>query len=180
MTFFPGREGVVDDVLHVAALAQAAFVSPSNFVTLPYVRDLLGEAANRALIERVLTMSVKLRFLDDRAGRRLLTQDQARLYLVGKLSVGDDQEDKPLKLREALNKLIHHEHIEAATEDRRSFVIPFSDPPPERELKTIPIGQHISSRVVIRAHGHNQDSTPWTCEIDLFSLLNEVLLALET
>jgi len=175
MSFLPGRDGIIDDLLIVCALAQGAFVTPENFSALPYLQHLLQDRSSEALIERLLAMAIKTRFLDDQTG--LLKEKDRRQILIGKYFEGGVEKDDEICIRLALNKLVHHDKIAVRVEEWGAIVVGMRDPQPPG-TKLILAGPHKGKRVIVSVEGAHR-GRPWQFDIDLYKLVDEVLRALE-
>lgn len=172
----PGEESITEDVLLVAALAQASLVSVQNFAAVPYLQHIIVERSDQVLIEKLLAMSIKLRFLDDRTS--LLKLHDRNLLTLGKYFEDELRTLDGICIRMALNKLVHHQTIRVYVEDWGAIIVDAgSSPLPGAKL--IPLGPISSKRVTICVEGKYQ-LRKWRFEIDLFLLLNEVILTFES
>lgn len=177
MKYLPGHDGITEDVLLVAALAQVSLLSLENFTTLPYLQHLIKGRSDQALIEKILAMSIKLRFLDDRTD--LLRVHDRKSILIGKYFEDDVHIDAGLGIRAALNKLVHHMKISVTVEQRNTTVLKLINKTHPTDEKVIPHGHHSGMRVKISVEGMYKDKN-WRFEIDLYSLLNEILRSLDS
>lgn len=176
LNYMPGQESITEDVLLVAALAQASLVSVQNFAAVPYLQHIIVERSDEVLIEKLLAMSIKLRFLDDRTN--LLELHDRNLLTLGKYFEDDLRTLDGICIRMALNKLVHHQTIRVYVEDWGAFIVDAgSSPFPGAKL--IPLGPISSKRVTICVEGKYQ-LRRWRFEIDLFLLLNEVIRTFES
>jgi hypothetical protein len=175
MTYLPGREGIVEEALVICALAQATFISPGNFSTLPNVQHLVANRAREALVENLLSVAIKTRFLDDQTG--LLKAKDRRLLTIGRYFENGVANDKDICIRHALNKLVHYESIQVSVSPRTSVVTPTAATTPA-SVRLIAPGVHHTESVIVTVEGAYKKQN-WRFEIDLFALMNEVLLVLE-
>jgi hypothetical protein len=175
MGFLPGRDGIIDDLLIVCALAQGAFVTPENFSAVPYLQHLLRDRSSEALIERLLAMAIKTRFLDDQTG--LLKEKDRRQILIGKYFDGGVEKNEEICIRLALNKLVHHDKIAVRVENWGAIVVGHKDEQAPG-MKLIPPGPHRGKRVIVSVEGSHR-GRDWQFDIDLYKLVDEVLRVLE-
>ena len=73
MNFFPGSDRILEETVELFGLANALFVSKESqgyLSTCPYLAKGLEENGRRLIIEKLLSITIKLRFLDDK--RKLL------------------------------------------------------------------------------------------------------------
>ncbi|MGH8061515.1 MAG: hypothetical protein ACREO7_05820 [Pseudoxanthomonas sp.] len=174
MPLLPGRETISQECLEICALAQARFVSPDNFTTLPYLQNSIEAQAEQLLIEKLLAAAIKTRFLDDKTS--ILKAKDRRLLTIGRYFENGVPNDQVICIRHALNKLVHHQSISIAVVP--STVNVFSAPIPTPESRRIPVGTHDRESVIVSVDGKYQGST-WQFDIDLFTLLNEMIRILE-
>jgi hypothetical protein len=170
--YLPAAQGIIEDCLFVFAVAHTYYVSAISKHKLQffqYVRKDIAENADRLLIERLLTLAAKVRFLDDQSG--ILRTYDRKLRTIGKFTVGGKDASDELSIRLALNKVIHHRQISVTTEDRGVFV--GRSHKETGDLK-IPLGQHTESHVVVKTEGEYRNEH-WVLGLDLFVLLNEIL-----
>lgn len=120
----PGHDLIAQECLEVSAIAQARYVSKGNFTTAPYLLAELDSRGGQLLIEKLLSLAIKVRFLDDRMG--LLRRFGRDLLTIGRYYNDGVLDDDGVTIREALNKLIHHDSIEVHIEEvtaRGYFVV---------------------------------------------------------
>lgn len=158
----------------VFAVAHTYYVSAlakNKLSPFQYFRKTIDENAERILIEQLLALAVKLRFLDDKTG--LVKKYDRKLRTMGDLSV-ENEKPEGIDIRTALNKLIHHKTISVIADDKSVVVVGSGIMTGDLQ---IPQGSYSESHVIIKTEGVQQ-SSQWKCEIDLFSLLNEILRVL--
>jgi hypothetical protein len=175
MNFLPGRDRIADELLLVCALAQSAFVTPQNFSALPYLEHLIRDRSRQALVEGLLSIAIKLRFLDDQTD--LLKQKDRRQKLIGKYTEDGLEKTDDICVRLALNKLVHHDSIKVRVDDWSGIVVSRDDEEPT-DMKLIPPGRHKGRRVIVSVEGKYK-GTPWRFDIDLYKLMDEMLRVLE-
>jgi hypothetical protein len=175
MSFLPGRDGVVEDILLVCSLAQTAFVARTNYTTLPYLEHLVNERASQKLIEQLLSIAIRTRFLDDQT--KLLKRKDRRQPLIGRYTEGGIEKASEVCIRHALNKLVHHDTISVSVEDVRIIAVATIDSGPS-STKLIPAGQHKGQRVIVTVGGEYRGDK-WSFAIDLYKLLDEMLRVFE-
>jgi hypothetical protein len=174
MTLLPGRDSIIQEAIEICSMAQAAFVSPSNFTTLPYLQHAIEESAGRVLIEKLLNLAIKARFLDDQTG--ILKEKDRRLLSIGRYYESGTPKDDAICIRLALNKLVHHKTIFVSNDSHQCIIFPVASSAPSENRK-IPEGIHRRDRMLITVEG-KYNGQAWSFEIDLFQFLNEVLRAL--
>lgn len=175
MSFLPSRDGIIDELLVVSALAQNAFVTPHNFTALPYLQHLINDRSKQAIIERLLAIAIKTRFLDDRT--KLLDRDR-RLNLIGRYTEDKAECADKISIRTALNKLVHHDKIEIVVASWSAIVVATENSP--ENTKLIQPGPHRGKRVIISLEGTDQSKKkPWAFDIDLYKLIDEMLRVLD-
>lgn len=170
MVHLPGEEGIVEDCIVVFAIAHTYYVSAlsrSYFVPFQYVRKNTEQNADRILIEKLLALAAKIRFLDDR--NEVVKRFDRKLHAIGKHCI-DGKEVDDVCIRTALNKLIHHRSISVGTEDKSVIVI--GGGKDTGDLK-IPEGSYKERHVIISVEGEYRNQN-WRFELDLFVLLNEI------
>lgn len=175
MNFLPGHDGIADELLLICSLALGAFVTPQNFSALPYLEHLIRRRASQSLTERLLSVAIKTRFLDDQTD--LLKQRDRRQILIGKYTEDGLERNADICIRLALNKLVHHDHIAVRVEDWGCIVMPSAAPKPT-STKLTPVGLHNGKRVIVELDGSHKGK-PWHFDIDLYSLIDEILRVLE-
>lgn len=175
MSILPGREGIAEDILLVCALAQAAFVTGANYTALPYLEHLVHSRASQSLIERLLSIAIRTRFLDDRT--ELLKLRDRRQVLIGRYTEGEVERAGEVCIRLALNKLVHHDKISVTVEDFSCIVLASIEPEPS-DMKLISVGPHKGKRVIVSVEGEFRGSK-WLFAIDLYKLMDEMLRVLE-
>ncbi|WP_141104353.1 hypothetical protein [Noviherbaspirillum denitrificans] len=175
MSLLPGREGIAEDILLVCALAQAAFVTGANYTALPYLEHLVHDRASQSLIERLLSIAIRTRFLDDRT--KLLKLKDRRQILIGRYTEDGVEKASEVCIRLALNKLVHHNSISVAVEDFSCIVVVPIEPYPS-DMKLIPAGPHKGKRVIVSVEGEHRGAK-WLFAIDLYKLMDEMLRVLE-
>lgn len=175
MSFLPGHDGIIDELLVVCALAQTVFVTPQNFTALPYLEHLVHDRSKRAIIERLLSVAIKTRFLDDQT--KLLKQKDRRNILIGKYTEDGIEKSGEICIRAALNKLVHHDKIEVEVKNWRCIAVETVDIAPQG-TKSIPTGSHEGKRVIVSVEGRH-DKRRWLFDIDLYVLIDEMLRVLE-
>jgi hypothetical protein len=166
----PGEEGIVEDCINVFAIAHTYYVSAisqKNFVPFQYLRKNIEENADRILIEKLLGLAAKVRFLDDRT--EVVKKHDRKLRTIG-IHYIDGKETDDVGIRTALNKLIHHQRISIETEEKSILVV--GGGKDTGDLK-IPEGGYKEKHVIIKIKGEYR-SQAWRFELDLFILLNEI------
>ena len=174
MPALPSHANILQECLEVCALAQARYVSPDNFNTLPYLKHVLESQADVRLVESLLALAVKARFLDDRES--ILRAGDRRLRAIGRYYENGTAKDSAVCIREALNKLVHHQSLQISTDTVSCWVVGAEGSAGERRL--LQEGAHHTQRVIVTVEGE-RNGTPWRFEISLFTLLNELARVLE-
>ena len=175
MSFLPGRDGIVEDILLVCALSQATFVTRENYTALPYLEHLFQERASQVLIERILSIAIRTRFLDDQA--ELLKQKDRRQRLIGHYTEDGIEKASEVCIRHALNKLVHHDTIAVTVDDVTIIAMGTTDPEPP-DMRLIKPGLHERKRVIVTVEGGYRGAK-WLFAIDLFKLMDEILRVLK-
>jgi hypothetical protein len=155
-------------------LAQTSFLSQTNFSTLPYLEAAVASDAERLLIEKLLSVSVRVRFLDDRT--QVLLRNDRKSQNIGYYSERAGVRAGKIDIRQALNKILHHDSLLLTVDERLISVFP--SPTPTLEPKLIPLGNHKRYIVYLLVHGSLGKNT-WALNIDLFALLNEIIRSIE-
>jgi hypothetical protein len=171
--YLPNQESIIEDTLNVFALAHTYYVSTlskNKFSTFQYFKKEIEENIDRILIEKLLILAIKIRFLDDKI--KILEQFGRENAGIGKYVEGNKENNK-VTIRLALNKLIHHESISVKTEDRNIFVLHAKSKTQNQEVQ-IPAGMYPESLVLVETTGEFKQKK-WQFILDLFTLLNEIL-----
>lgn len=170
MAHLPGEEGILEDCIVIFAISHTYYVgalSRNSFVPFQYVRRNTEENSDRILIEKLLGLAAKVRFLDDRTG--VVKRFDRKLHTIGRHYI-DGNEVDDLSIRTALNKLIHHQKISVGTEDQSVIVV--GGVKDTGDLN-IPEGGYEERHVIIAIEGEYRNKD-WKFELDLFILLNEI------
>jgi len=102
MDFLPGSDRIIEETIELFGIANTLFVSKKSqehLYTRPYLAKGLEENGRRLLIEKLLSVAIKLRFLDDQS-KLLGVHDRSN---AGILIIKG--EEKQVGLREAMNKI---------------------------------------------------------------------------
>lgn len=179
MSFLPGKETICNEILVVCALAQTAFVSKHNFSALPHLSLLFENRSKQAVIESLLSIAIKTRFLDDQIN--LLRANERKNPLIGRYFEDGVEQPQSVSIRYALNKLVHHKTIALAIKPWTCFVVDVDPTPHAGGPHIVELGSHSGERVTITVSGRHEKKE-WRFDIDLYKLLEEVLvvLAIET
>lgn len=173
MLYLPSHDNIVEEILVVAALAQTSLVSKKNFSALPYLDNLIAVKSSQVLIEKLLAIAIKTRFLDDK--NQLLKIKARGQILIGKYFICGARSEDILSIRECLNKLVHYKTIEVKVQPWKTTVlIPIEVEPNLENIKLIAGGHHKGQRVIITIEGE-YGAKSWRFEIDFFKLLDELL-----
>ncbi|WP_303907371.1 hypothetical protein [Thiohalomonas denitrificans] len=175
MKLLPGRESIVQEAIETCSLAQMAFASLGNLTTVPYLRHEVMEASARMLLEKLLSLAIKARFLDDQTG--ILKDYDRRLLTIGKYYENGALKDDEISIRLVLNKLIHNRTISVGTDALTCVIFP-ADASAPPESRKIPNGTHHRDLVIVTVEAQYRDKE-WRFEIDLFQFLNELVRTLE-
>ena len=171
--YLPSHENIVDEILVVAALAQTSLVSKNNFSALPYLDNLIAVKSSQVLIEKLLGIAIRTRFLDDK--NQLLKLKARSQILIGKYFVCGTRSEDILTIRECLNKLVHYKTIEVNVQPWKTTVlVPIEIEPNLENIKLIAGGHYKGERVIIIIEGE-YGAKNWRFEIDFFKLLDELL-----
>jgi hypothetical protein len=170
MKYLPGSEKIIEESLELFSLANALFISSENQKHLtvhPYVEKYLTEHGHRLIIEKILSIAIKLRFLDDKSNL-LKAHDRENsgdvITSTGKTEVG---------LREALNKIIHSESIEISACPTRVTVSNKHGENVGTGLR-IQEGVYKTYSIYMEAKGV-KGRNAWTFNCEIIHLLNEIL-----
>lgn len=170
MKYLPGTEKIFDEALEIVALSNAQYSSnrlEDNFITSPYVMKGLDERSDRLIIEKVLAVAIKLRFLDD---QRNLIKDNDRKN-SGQVNVRGETNE--VGLREALNKIIHQNSIKLFSQKRKVRVSEeFGN---EIGYLKIPPGVYEANCIYLETRG-KKGQEQWIFNADLTHLINEILI----
>ncbi len=172
MQILPGTERIIEESLELISLANTFFVSSQGLGKIaphPYIDEALSGRSERLIIEKLLAVAIKVRFLDEKT-QILKSRDRA-IPSAGKVESAGGEIG--VGLREALNKIIHHEEIELSSVESNTTVVPSTHPASSDELLIIP-GQYRLYQIQIVAKG-KKGKEDWRFETDLFRLVNEVL-----
>jgi hypothetical protein len=171
MQYLPGHENILEEILVVAALAQTSLVSKGNFSALPYLDSLNSNKSSQLLIEKLLAIAIKTRFLDDKT--QLLQTKARSQILIGKFFEDGKRKEDALSMRECLNKIVHYGTIHVDVQSWQAIVLDTNEPILPNE-KVIQPGAHKGERVTVTIEGEYQRKK-WRFEIDFFKLLDELL-----
>ena len=176
-SYLPGEQRIEEECVEAFALAHTTYVSfkdKNQFATLPYIREKLDSHHAQLLIEKLLSIAVKVRFLDDQSG--ILKKYDRELASLGVVHVQDGEEE-PIGIRVSLNKLIHHTTISVRSFDVFSVVVSVPGTRANPSELQIPTGQYSEHPFYVEAEG-TEHRKSWTCRIDLSRLLDEILRVL--
>ena len=168
MTFLPRQENLIDEALEIIGLSHSFFVEQCNFSTFQYITKEIESRAQRILIEKILALSIKYRFLDDRMS--LIKDYDRKISSLGKYIIDGEQLNKA-SVREALNKIIHHNEIELIIKQKRQVVV--KGVPDDNEIQ-IAKGQYEFNILILLVKG-KYSKKEWSFHIDIFTLINELL-----
>lgn len=169
MNFLPGSDRILEETIELFGLANALFVSKDaqgHLSTCPYLSKGLEENGRRLLIEKLLSIAIKLRFLDDKSSL-LAAHERSNAGVL----IVDSVENK-VGLRDALNKIIHHKSIEIFAQPSNITVTNQHASFPAKELK-ITEGYYSGFSIFIRAEGKNGKQN-WVFHTELTQLTNEI------
>ena len=175
MSFLPGKETISNEIMIVCALAQTAFVSRRNFSALPHLGLLFENRSKQVVIESLLSIAIKTRFLDDQTN--LLRANERENPLIGRYFEDGIEQPQVVSIRYALNKLVHHKTIALAIKPWSCFVVDVRSVPLELGPHIVELGSHSGERVTITVSGR-YEKKEWRFDIDLYKLLEEVLVVL--
>lgn len=170
----PRLETINQELIEIFSLAHTYYVSAitlNKFVPYQYIKHEIEKNTDSYLIEKILSIAIKIRFLDDKI--KILREKDRNNLAIGKLYIENEKEEENINIRFALNKLIHHEKISIKTESLNIFVaqnIKDENPEPIQ----IPSGKYEEIQVLINTEGHH-NKKKWKFELDLFILINEIL-----
>lgn len=174
MNYLPKIEAVRKEVLEVFTLADCyylSFLDKKRFALFPYLRNLLDRSAESEIIERLLSISIKLRFLDDH--ENLFRKIKPRLS-YGKFLV-EGEKQKEFKFREVTNKIIHSKEISVKIFTHGTIVLDaekqWNKGNNENLIKP---GEYWESHILICAKGESINKKKWYVELNLFQFLNDV------
>jgi hypothetical protein len=177
MNFTPGQDRITEEVVELFGLVNARYVSigQGHLETRRYLSKALEGQAERLIIEKLLSIAIKIRFLDDK--NRLLTKhDRANAGLLTENSTSLDSQPKDIGMREALNKIIHAESIEIKVQQTNIRVENKSCTLSEEEL-LVKEGRYLGFSIFIRTEGAHQKK-PWVFKTELTHMINEILRVL--
>ena len=176
MKYHPGVDAIIEEILIVGTLAQCSLVSLSNLRTVPYFSGLVTDRAAQLLMEKLLAISIKVRFLDDSTD--LLKKFDRRIITIGKYTEDGVDCKSEICIRNVLNKLVHHKTIDVSIQLRDIFVTGVTFKEGTKYSKTLPPGSHKVEHVMVAVEGYYSKKL-WRFEIDLFILLEELLRVFE-
>ena len=169
MKYLPGLEKIIEESLEMFSLANTLFVSNESQRILaphPYKEKFISENGHKLIIEKILSIAIKLRFLDD---QYQLLEDHDRknsgqvISNKNKLEIG---------LREAFNKIIHSQSIEIFSQPAKLTVSREYGEGSDSEL-LIPEGVYKSHSIFIEAKG-SKGKNEWVFNSELLHLSNEI------
>ena len=170
MPFHPGSDRICEETLELFGLANALFVSndkQGHLAPHPYLARGLKENAEKLIIEKLLAVAIKLRFLDDHTSLiKASDRSNAGILVVDSVETG-------LGLREALNKIIHHRSIQVFAQPSNTTIINVKTSPRENEI-LIPEGSYPGFSIFVHAQG-TQGNKDWSFHTELIHLSNEIL-----
>jgi len=170
MNFFPGSDRIIEDGIELFGLADALFVSKEaqgHLSTRSYLAKGFEENGRRLIIEKLLSIAIKLRFLDDKSNL-LEAHDRSNAGIVtGKSG------EKEVGLREALNKIIHHESIQIFAKPSKITVTDQNTQFPAEEIQ-IAEGTYPGFSIFVCAEGKEKNKN-WVFQTELTHLINEIL-----
>jgi len=167
MKYLPGLGKIVEESLEMVSLANTLFVSCDSQKTLsthPYTEKFISQNGHKLIIEKLLSIAIKMRFLDDQC--QLLNEYDRKNS--GKVST----QKVEVGLREAFNKIIHSESIEIFSRPTKVTVSREYGDSSEPGLR-IPEGVYKSHSIFIEAKGV-KGGAEWTFNTELFHLSNEI------
>lgn len=173
MNFQPDRSKIEDECVLLYSLVDLLFTKRQplrSFAQFQYLAQKVDVRAETLLAEHLLSVAVKVRYLDDRA--QILNRHDRKQVHVGDLSSG---ESCLQSLRWALNKLIHQASIKFSTRQHNGIVIGGSSGSAEEIC--IPEGLHSDEVVIVQIAGIER-KVPWDIELNLTQIINEVLRVL--
>ena len=143
-----------------------------RFTQFQYISNSLLERSNTLLTEHILSVAIKLRYLDDRS-ELLKGLDRKQLHVT---NLNDNDKSELKDIRWALNKLIHQAVLELSTDTYGSLVGGFGSVTPLEGLG-IPPGNYEDEVVMIYVKGEH-NGKEWRYRFCLMELLNEILRVL--
>lgn len=170
MNFLPGTDRILEETIELFGLANALFVSKEfqgYLSACPYLAKGLEENGRRVIIEKLLSIAIKLRFMDDQS-KLLAAHDRSNAGTLIEKNV-----KKQVGLREALNKIIHHTSIEVFARPSKISVTDQKTPIHVKELK-IPEGSYSGFNIFVRTEGAKGNQS-WVFHTELTYLANEIL-----
>jgi len=170
MSFFPGSDRIFEEIIELFSLANALFVSKEfrgDLSACPYLAKGLEENGRRIIIEKLLSIAIKLRFMDDQC-KLLAIHDRSNAGILIEKNIKNQ-----IGLREALNKIIHHKSIEVFAQPSKITVTDQKTPILTEELK-IAEGTYSGFNIFVRAEGAKGNQS-WVFHTELTYLTNEIL-----
>lgn len=169
MKYLPGLEKIIEESLEMFALANTLFVSSQSQKTLaphPHIEKIISENGHKLVIEKLLSVAIKLRFLDDQF--KLIEEHDRKNS--GQVKSGKNIYE--IGLREAFNKIIHSKSIEMFSQPTKVVVSrEYGDSP--GLSPRIPEGIYKSHSIYIVARGY-KGSDEWVFNSELTHLSNEI------
>lgn len=168
MDFLPGHERLIDEVLEIVGIAHTFCIEKDNFKSLQYIQNEAIARIDRILIEKILALSIKYRFLDDRVS--LLNNYDRKHPRLGKYTI-DDKKVEEIRVRTVLNKIIHHQNISLTVEHQNVTVLNTESTPGEIDIEP---GHYTHSALILKLTGTDNKKN-WNLNVNIFILFNEIL-----
>lgn len=173
MNYLPKIDAVRKEVLEIFTLADCyylSFLDKKRFALFPYLKNLLKDSAQSEIIEKLLSICIKLRFLDDH--KKIFSKFKQRQSYGTFLVEGEKQE--VLKLREVTNKIIHSKEISVRIFTYGSIVFDTKGQWDKGNNKNlVEPGEHWEDHILICAKGE-LGKKKWYIELNLYQFLNDV------
>lgn len=174
----PSHERITEDVIELFGLANARYVSMGHghLTTHPYLSKAIENNADQLIVEKILSIAIKFRFLDDQ-NKVLNRHDRENAGKLIDNSSCITSKPREVGLREALNKIIHAQSIEVRAQSTNITVDDHHTPIAEREL-VIKAGSYSGFSIYIRTEGVAVNNKPWVFNTEISHLINEALRVL--
>lgn len=173
MKYLPSIEDISRESVEMLAMANILIVASKGqgfLKVFPYAEQVVSEIGPSSIIEKLLSVSIKLRYLDDRTD--ILSQYERKNF--GQVRTG--KKIDCIGLRESLNKIIHSKSMNISFKSRR-FVVSkiYGD---ESVGLQIPEGSYEGCSMFLEAQG-SQRGKQWVFNTELFRFSDEVFRVVE-
>ncbi len=180
MNYLPKIDAVRKEVLEVFTLADCYFISfldKKRFSLFPHLKKLLKSSAKSEIIEKLLSICIKLRFLDDH--KKIFSKYKQRKSYGTFLVEGESQD--VFQLREVANKIIHSKAISVKLITEGAIVFDTKGQWNQGNNEDlVEPGEHWEDHILICAKGEfGKKNKKWYVELNLFQFLNDIEMLVE-